>query len=276
MVDNSPHSIHEKVRRLEQILEEARLSDDISDPSLYPSIHSIIEINNTYIHASQSALRWLNNYEKILREIQDLISQALALVMSRRSDNLGTMKWEILRNEFVSILDQVIHLVNSQIDGDYIFAGSSLNVKPFSINRKQNSVIYHGDDNDIVRYVRPRTTVIINVNGQTTFIGLIKVLIIGSSITTYPEIEWFKSKLQDSFNTINLIRNRNITNQNQAYYSLKQGKEIDCFLKDFISTTAANSIEAVILNLQEQASTYKTMLEVSTRALGIIDLFDMM
>lgn len=276
MVNNSPHSIHEKVRRLEQLLEEARLSNDLSDSSPYPSIHSIINLNNTYIYASQSVLLWLNNYDKVLREIQDLISQALALAKSRRLNDLGIIKWEIFQIELSSILDQVVHLVNSQFDGDYIFAGSSLNKKPFSINRNQNSVIYQGDDNDIVRYVRPRTTVIININGQTTFIGLIEVLIFGSSITTYPEVELIEKKLQGSFNSINLVRNTNLTLQNQAYYALQQGKEIDCFLKDFLTTTGANSIDAVILNLQDQSSTYKTMLEISNRAFAIMDLFDLM
>ena len=276
MVNNSPHSIHEKARRLEQLLQEARLSNDLSDPSPYPSIQSIIKINNTYIDASQSVLEWLTNYDKVLREIQDLISQALALARSRRLEDLGTIKWEILQIELSSILDQVVHLVNSQFDGDYIFAGSSLNKKPFVINRKQNSVIYQGDDYDIVRYVRPRTTIIININGQTTFIGLLEALINGSSITTYPEIELLENKLLGSFNTINLVRNTNITIQDQASYALQQGKEIDCFLKDFLSTTGANSIDVVILNLQDQASTYKTMLEVSNRAFAIMDLFDMM
>jgi hypothetical protein len=276
MVNNSPNSIHEKVRRLEQVLEEARLSNDLSDPNPYPSLHSIIEINNSYIHASQSALRWLNNYETILRELQDLLSKALALAESRRSNDLGTTKWDLLHIEFASILDQVVNLVNSQIDGDYIFAGSRLNVKPFSLDRNQNLVIYHGDDNEIVRYVRPRTTVKLNINGQTTFIGLIKVLIIGVNISTFPEIKLLRRKLQGTFNTINLVQSRNLTQQNLAYYALEQGKEMDCFLKDFQATTGANSIEYVILNLQEQASTYKTMLEVSTRALGVIDLFDMM
>ena len=276
MVNNSPHSIHEKARRLEQLLQEARLSNDLSDPSPYPSIQSIIKINNTYIDASQSVLEWLTNYDKVLREIQDLISQALVLARSRRLEDLGTIKWEILQIELSSILDQVVHLVNSQFDGDYIFAGSSLNKKPFVINRKQNSVIYQGDDYDIVRYVRPRTTIIININGQTTFIGLLEALINGSSITTYPEIELLENKLLGSFNTINLVRNTNITIQDQASYALQQGKEIDCFLKDFLSTTGANSIDVVILNLQDQASTYKTMLEVSNRAFAIMDLFDLM
>ena len=68
------------------------------------------------------------------------------------------------------MLDQAIGLGNSQVNGQYIFAGYRTNTAPFSKNIS-GGVDYNGDPNDLQVQIGKNQTIVAGRNGQTVFMN---------------------------------------------------------------------------------------------------------
>jgi flagellar hook-associated protein 3 FlgL len=106
--------------------------------------------------ASDSAL---SEFTTTLRDFQTkLISASNA---SKNSDNL-----EAIATELEEMKKHMISVANSQINGQYLFSGSSVNVKPID-----NSGNYHGNGDAIMTLVGEGVEIQSNIDGKSLFLG---------------------------------------------------------------------------------------------------------
>ncbi len=109
----------------------------------------------TIVDATDTALQAMNDAAVRATE--------LALGQSTGTATNSTMGFAAL--EVQSIIDEMLALANSQVDGSYIFAGQRTNVSPFVMSAT-GEVVYQGDDGDMTSRIGPNSELVLNVPGN--------------------------------------------------------------------------------------------------------------
>ena len=283
IVDNILQYIQDNIERLDQLRMHAgttknfrKASDDPTAASASLSLNSSIAANQAYINTAHIADEWMAINEMALSEIEDLAARALNLTQSAISDVLDPTSLQALQTEFESILNQAIDLTNSQNKGDYLFTGTSIHSKPFTLNKHPFSVTYNGDDNEIIRNLGPSENVTVNVDGQAAFSYLFNSLIGGINASDRSDLEIVAGDLQNALDTLSQTRTINGARQRQVLSAIDQGEETDFSLQALLSQNEDVSLVEALSNLQQQEVAYQTVLEVASRTLATMNLFDLM
>lgn len=282
MIDNTFEYIQDNIERLEQLRIQApsnmssqKESAEVTFANAANSLLSCLNVNHAYLDIAYSANEWMSTNIKALGEIEDLVKRALAVAQSNMSNESdSTLLYEI-KSEYKSILNQIINIANSQSDGNYIFAGTKIYTKPFTLDGPPFSFTYYGDDNEINRTLGPGERVIININGRTIFTNLLTSLIRGINLNNSNDLSNLVEEFRVSLDKLNNFRIINRARHKQVLSSIRQGEQTNLLLRTLNSRPEDIDIIEGITNLQQKEIAYKTVLEVSSRTLAIINLFDL-
>lgn len=113
---------------------------------------------------------WLESSEAALREVNELIEEAKDQAL--RLDGPGTTEEE--RQNAVERMDDIIELIvalgNTQVNGNYIFAGTDTNKIPFTFDRSEpQKVVYNGNDSPFQIRTGRDSDVEVGRDGKETF-----------------------------------------------------------------------------------------------------------
>jgi len=282
-VDNALEYIQENIERIDLLrihVGSTKIIQDVSDDptavSASLSIKSSIAANKTYINTAHTTNRWMDINEMALSEIEKLAMQAFNKAQSGVSEVLDPTSFQALKIEFKSILNQVIDLANTQHEGDYVFAGTCSHTTPFTLIESPFSVTYNGDDNEIILNLGPSENVTVNVNGQAVFRELFNSLISGTSAVDRSDLEITAGDLKNALDTLRQTRTINEAKQRQVLSAIVQGEETDLSLQALLSNNEDVRLVEALRNLQQQEIVYQTVLEVASRTLTSMNLFEMM
>ena len=89
----------------------------------------------------------LSVYEEGLNDLNDCFSSANQLAIEMVNDSNDAQAREAAANVVDSLLQQVIGIINSQVDGRYIYSGHKTNTR--SLDMGVNGVTYKGDNGNI-------------------------------------------------------------------------------------------------------------------------------
>jgi len=283
IVDNALQYIQENIERIDLLrihVGSTKIIQDVSDDptavSTSLTINSSIAANQTYINTAHTTNRWMDINEMALSEIENLAMQAFNKAQSGVSDVLDPTSFEALKIEFKSILNQVIDLANTQHEDDYVFAGTCIHIIPFTLIESPFSVTYNGDDNEIIRNLGPSENVTVNVNGKAVFRELFNSLIGGISAADRSDLEISAGDLQNALDTLRQTRTINEARQRQVLSAIDQSEETDLSLQALLSHNEDVRLVEALRNLQQQEIVYQTVLEVASRTLTSMKLFEMM
>ena len=282
MSDNLLGNIQDQIERLKKLQTQAiskkrgtKDSVDTTNTRSYANLLSSIETNQEYLDIAYSTDEWIRTNTCTLNEIVELTNRALALSKSDTSNKLDPMSLHEIKSEYKSILDQTINLVNSRSNSNYIFAGTKVSTKPFTLNESLISFTYHGDNNEISRTLGPGEQVIINIDGRKTFTNLLTCLIKGTNLGNISDLRNLIEEFQHSLDTLNKILTIYKFRHKQVLTSIKQGEQTNLLLQTLNSQDDDINLMEGITNLQQKEIAYKTVLEVCSRTLAIINLFDL-
>lgn len=282
MSDNLLGNIQDQIERLKKLQTQAiskkrgtKDSVDTTNTRSYANLLSSIETNQEYLDIAYSTDEWISTNTCTLNEIVELTNRALALSKSDTSNKLDPMSLHEIKSEYKSILDQTINLVNSRSNSNYIFAGTKVSTKPFTLNESLISFTYHGDNNEISRTLGPGEQVIINIDGRKTFTNLLTCLIKGTNLGNISDLRNLIEEFQHSLDTLNKILTIYKFRHKQVLTSIKQGEQTNLLLQTLNSQDDDINLMEGITNLQQKEIAYKTVLEVCSRTLAIINLFDL-
>ena len=107
------------------------LSDQASDIDVYES-------------SANMASYYLGTADSALSSVNDLLTSIYSEGSEAASDTMSDDDRASIATSIQSLLNQILSLANSQANGRYIFAGSSVTSQPFQING--DSVSYSGDE----------------------------------------------------------------------------------------------------------------------------------
>ncbi len=91
---------------------------------------------------------WLNTTESALHSISDQIVQAKLLANKMANASMSSSERADAVETVRGIIDQIVSLGNTQVNGNYIFSGTKTDTRTFTYDDEQNptKVIYNGDD----------------------------------------------------------------------------------------------------------------------------------
>jgi len=251
-------------------------SDDPAAASASLSLNSSLTTIQGYMDTATFASDWMDANDSSFQQMEDLATQAINTVTTALNDTLNATDRGNLAATIGNITSQALDLANTMQNGQYIFSGSKVTTKPFSINAL-GAVVYSGDAGTMQRSLGPNQSVTINAPGSTafqTFFNTLnaakKALTNNDTISLRPLLDGLQSSL-DTMNQNRTLMGSSLQQVQQASDSLQQAQAATKSL--LTSKTDINMAEG-LTKMQSQQNTYQAVLEVSQRAVSTLSLFD--
>ena len=144
-----------------------KLSDDpvglVQVLSLRQSLSNIDQLDRNV----STARTWLDGGETVLDSVKDLITDMKTLAVQMANGTVGPDERASAAIQVQGAIEQIESLANTQINGQYIFAGTKTDTKPFEITG--STVNYYGNDTPFSIKIGRTATVDVGQNGETVF-----------------------------------------------------------------------------------------------------------
>jgi len=111
---------------------------------------------------------WLAASESAMSQVQDVISEAKTLCVQMANGSIDASERRSAAETVQNLLDELVSLANTEVNGRYVFAGSETDTTPFSLE-SDNSVTYHGDNNAFTVKIGKDATVEVGSDGEAVF-----------------------------------------------------------------------------------------------------------
>lgn len=142
------NNLNEEQRRISYQNSTGKILDDGSDDSQIFSREVYIQDKlNVYDGIQNQIVKTdaqNNASDSVMKEIKDLLTYAQAEIIKARTDTSDSTSREAIATNFEGIKKNLFALVNEEMEGEYLFAGSNSTVKPFSMDT-DGAVTYNGD-----------------------------------------------------------------------------------------------------------------------------------
>lgn len=210
---------------------------------------------------------WLNSAESTLSSVQDLISDAKALCIQMSSATTGESERASAATTIQNTLDEIVSLANTEVNGRYIFAGSSTDSAPFSEDGS-----YNGDNSPFTIKIGRNATLAVGSDGEAVFEGIFQTLsdlkdaLEGNNVNG---IEEAVDNLDDHFDQITAKISDIGSKLNRT--EIKKGILSDLNLSntDRLSKLEDADITEAIIELEEIGIIYQAALSSSTKVMGL-------
>ena len=111
---------------------------------------------------------WLAASESAMSQVQDVISEAKTLCVQMANGSIDASERRSAAETVQNLLEELVSLANTEVNGRYIFAGSETDTTPFGLEN-DNSVTYHGDNNAFTVKIGKDATVQVGSDGEAVF-----------------------------------------------------------------------------------------------------------
>ncbi len=162
MVDNLLKNINNNYRRLEKIQQQISTGSTVLLPSDDPAQVSTImrtkrAINEStqFISNAEKGITWLDSADSALSEATKVLQRARELLVRGSTGTNSTQDMEIIATEIDELIDHLVNVANSSINGRHIFAGQKTLTQPYEYDEINRSIKYHGDNNYIQVEISP-------------------------------------------------------------------------------------------------------------------------
>ncbi|MDH4205549.1 MAG: flagellar hook-associated protein FlgL [Desulfobacteraceae bacterium] len=161
-------SIYEELNKANEIATTGKRINNLSDDpvgltqslNIRSTLSSIEQMGRNISHGNS----WLTASESALTNVQNIISDTKALCVQMASGTTGSDQRASAAESVQNMLDEIVSLANTDVAGNYIFAGSKTDTIPFG----QNGT-YIGDNNPFTIKISQNSTFEIGSDGQAVF-----------------------------------------------------------------------------------------------------------
>lgn len=165
-------------RSLGRMLEQQRMAGSMrrvnsfaDDPRAVSAIqryNSLISSNTEYLTNVTRSRLIVDGTDVALQNISDVMADVRVLALRESSAIATDQSRETSAIEVDNQINRLLDVLNSTIEGNYIFSGYKVGKPPFV--RTSDNVLYQGDDNIIYSRTGPNSTMPVNIAGST-FMG---------------------------------------------------------------------------------------------------------
>ncbi len=117
---------------------------------------------------------WQGSYDNILADTKNLLSEAKEIAVTMSNDTYDETARQTAGNEIDSILDQIMQLSRTQLDGRRMFSGYKTKTDPFELS--SFGAVYRGDDGHIDFEIESSIRQTMNFTGSETFLESYAIL----------------------------------------------------------------------------------------------------
>ncbi len=148
-----------------------RVNSFADDPRAVGTIqryNALISNNEDYSKNVNRSRIIVDATDVALQNISEVMADVRVITM-RESSALGTdTSMATTRVEVENLANRLMDVLNTTVEGNYIFSGRDVKTPPFV--RSGNSVVYQGDDQEIMSRTGPNSTMAVNIPGDV-FMG---------------------------------------------------------------------------------------------------------
>lgn len=158
-----------------------RVNDFAEDPRAIGAIqryNALIANNTQYLRNLSRSTTIVESTDTALQDMSSLLAEVRELVL-RESSALATPQTrQTATIEVDNLMDRLLGILNTTVEGNYIFAGTRTDTPPFV--RNASTVIYQGNQGAISTAVGPGVRQILNIPGSE-FMGSMSATLSGSA-----------------------------------------------------------------------------------------------
>ncbi|MBU0986054.1 MAG: flagellar hook-associated protein FlgL [Proteobacteria bacterium] len=168
-------NISQELSKANEIVSTGKRITDISDDPL--GVTQALSIKSTVSNIDQVKRNismgnsWLTAAESALSQTQEVITEVKALCVQMASDTTRPEQRASASLTVQNMLEEIISLANTEVNGRYIFAGTKTDTTPFS----QNGT-YNGDNNIFAVKIGKDSTVAVGSDGDAVFSNILATL----------------------------------------------------------------------------------------------------
>ncbi|HXH61797.1 MAG TPA: flagellar hook-associated protein FlgL [Fimbriimonadaceae bacterium] len=219
------------------------------------------------------AKEYTGTTENVLGEVGSLLKSALTYAIQGASDTSTNESRQALAEQVSSIQKRIVELGNTRgTGGKYIFAGQSIDTKPFSAS--SGALVFSGDTNPIQVEVRPGETMQANLPNADAFFGdvyskleRLRTDLLGSDATTISNVD--VQAMNDAIDKNSLVRGQNgVLVQQIDRLSTENARRSDDLTKT-ISDNEDIDIAEAITKMQQAEMAYTASLQVATKGFSL-------
>jgi len=161
-------SISEELNKANEIATTGKrinnLSDDPVGLTQSLNIRSALSNIEQMVRNISYGNSWLTASESALINVQNIISDTKALCVQMASGTIGSEQRVSASVNVQNMLDEIVSLANTDVAGNYIFAGSKTDTIPFGLDGT-----YNGDNNPFAIKIGQNSTAEIGSDGEAVF-----------------------------------------------------------------------------------------------------------
>lgn len=252
-------------------------SDDPLDASASMKLNSALQISHGYQSTASLVNDWMSASDSSLGQLEDLANNAINIVLSGLDDTKdGTDRTSAMATELSEIIHQAVDLGNTKYKDSYIFSGTNISTQAFALD-DSDTLTYNGNSNLMVRGIGQSSNVTMNVVGSASITPLIQAMIDAKNQLSSGDLSNLPDTLetlQNAFTSLSSDRTANGARARQVTNTISAMKDSDITLKSLLSEKEdANLTEAAAL-LKTRQTTLESVLEVGSRTLSALNLFD--
>ncbi|MCB9134641.1 MAG: flagellar hook-associated protein FlgL [Anaerolineales bacterium] len=280
------HDMNANMERLDKLRTQAATAKKFQSASDDPFaarsaliLRSSLESAQAYLNTAQTTDDWMTATETAMAQMETLAAKAKDLALKGISDgNDGNRP--LLGAEINELLQQALETINTQHQGEYLFAGYKTKTQPFTLQAgTPDAITYNGDAGLIQRALGTGNTVTVNIDGDAAFTPLLTAFITTRDALNADDpiaVQAAVTDLQTALEGEIQARSLNGLRQRQVRTAQTRLEDTQTFLSKQLSQAEnADMVETVTL-LNQQETTYQTVLEVGRRALQMVSLFDVL
>ncbi len=284
MTDNTIQHMADSLEALNKLQESVSsgkrfqaASDDPANASLSLSLKSSLRTMDDLLNTAAQANDWMSASELAFQQMEDLATRASSLITRGLSDTVGAeQRANSLAPEMDGMLDEAFSLANSDVNGQYLFAGYKVTAPAFSMPDR-DTVTYMGDAGVMQRSLGPSKNVNINYQGDTAFGNVFKGLIDARNALTADDTGALRTALgeiQSALSEVDKYRTLNGTRLRQVQVAQDYLERSQIETKSLLSQKEDINLAEGIALLKGQETNYQVVLEVSQRTISAMSLFD--
>ncbi len=141
-------------------------SDDISTFTQTMNLDNEISSLEQITNSTQSGYKVSNQTDEIMNEFNDTMNRMRTLLIQGANDTNSDLSRDAISTELRGIEKHLKNLSNTSINGQYLFSGSLVDVKPIS-----DDGTYNGNSDDRKAFLGSNVQQTYNISGSELFLG---------------------------------------------------------------------------------------------------------
>jgi flagellar hook-associated protein 3 FlgL len=146
-----------------------RPKDDPVNFSISIQFDSEIEKYEQYVRNTERLIMLGGYYDSSINKIHELLGRAKEIAITQASDTMNSDTRRASNEEIKGIIEQLVSIGNTEVQGLYIFGGKKLDTKPFDLN-DDYSVTFNGTEDVISVYTDSGVKEDLGISGYRIFL----------------------------------------------------------------------------------------------------------